>query len=116
MSLGLSQEEYWEMTPYQLELVQEAENRRWEKDKRVEIFTINSIVKMMSKNAKGLTWKNFLGIFVKTYRSVTEFESVKAYFDYLEEEGVEGIGEYRANCSRDNSNYSGTKKSTTRRK
>ena len=67
MSLGLSQEEYWEMTPYQLELVQEAENRKWEKDKRVEIFTINSIIKMMSKNAKGLTWKNFLGIFVKTY-------------------------------------------------
>ena len=30
MSLGLSQEEYWEMTPYQLELVQEAENRKWE--------------------------------------------------------------------------------------
>ena len=47
MSLGLSQEEYWEMTPYQLGLVQEAENRKWEKDKRVEIFTINSIVKMM---------------------------------------------------------------------
>ena len=48
MSLGITQEEYWNMTPYQLELVQEADNRRWEREKRVEIFTINSIIKMIS--------------------------------------------------------------------
>ena len=59
MSLGITQEEYWNMTPYQLELVQEADNRRWEREKRVEIFTINSIIKMMSKNYKVCLGKTF---------------------------------------------------------
>ena len=108
MSIGLTQEQYWEMTPYQVELVQEAENRRWEREKRVEIFTINSIIKMMSKKSKSLTWKNFLGIFIKQYKPVTAFATIKEYFDYLEKEGVEGIGEYRANSCRDNSDNSGT--------
>ena len=104
MSIGLTQEQYWEMTPYQVELVQEAENRKWEREKRVEIFTINSIIEMMSKNYKSLSWKNFLGIFVKKYKPITSFKSVKDYFDYLKQEGVEGIGEYRADSSGDNSN------------
>ena len=44
LSIGLTQEQYWEMTQYEIELIQEAQNRKWEKEKRVEIFTINTIM------------------------------------------------------------------------
>ena len=40
------------MTQYEIELIQEAQNRKWEKEKRVEIFTINTLMRMFSKNAK----------------------------------------------------------------
>jgi len=96
------------MTPYEIELIQEAQNRRWEKEKRVEIFTINTIMRMFSKNAKTISWTNILGIFKKKLRQVTEFENVEEYFEYLKKEGVKGIDEYRANCSRDNSDNDGT--------
>ena len=92
------------MTPYEIELIQEAQNRKWEKEKRVEIFTINTIMRMLSKNAKAISWINLLGIFKKKLKQVTEFENVEQYFEYLKKEGVKGIDEYRSNCSRDNSN------------
>lgn len=92
------------MTPYEMELIQEAQNRKWEKEKRVEIFTINTIMRMLSKNAKAISWINLLGIFKKKLKQVTEFENVEQYFEYLKKEGVKGIDEYRANCGRDNSN------------
>ena len=92
------------MTPYEIELIQEAQNRKWEKEKRVEIFTINTIMRMLSKNAKAISWINLLGIFKKKLKQVTEFENVEEYFEYLKKEGVKGIDEYRSNCSRDNSN------------
>ena len=92
------------MTPYEMELIQEAQNRKWEKEKRVEIFTINTIMRMLSKNAKAISWINLLGIFKKKLKQVTEFENVEQYFEYLKKEGVKGIDEYRSNCSRDNSN------------
>ena len=91
------------MTPYEIELIQEAQNRKWEKEKRVEIFTINTIMRMLSKNAKAISWINLLGIFKKKLKQVTEFENVEQYFEYLKKEGVKGIDEYRANCGRDNS-------------
>ena len=61
-------------------------------------------MRMFSKNAKAISWINLLGIFKKKLKQVTEFENVEEYFDYLKKEGVKGIDEYRANCSRDNSN------------
>ena len=103
MSLGLTQEQYWEMTQYEIELVQEANNRKWEREKRVELFTINTIMRMFAKNAKAISWTNMLGIFKKKLKQPFEFENVEAYFEYLKQEGVRNIDEYRANCSRDNS-------------
>ena len=81
---------------------------KWEKEKRVEIFTINTLMRMFSKNAKAISWINLLGIFKKKLKQVTEFENVEEYFEYLKKEGVKGIDEYRANCSRDNSNNNRT--------
>ena len=52
LSIGLTQEQYWEMTQYEIELIQEAQNRKWEKEKRVEIFTINTLMRMFSKMLK----------------------------------------------------------------
>ena len=50
----MTQEQYWEMTQYEIELIQEAQNRKWEKEKRVEIFTINTLMRMFSKKAKAI--------------------------------------------------------------
>ena len=61
-------------------------------------------MRMLSKNAKAISWINLLGIFKKKLKQVTEFENVEQYFEYLKKEGVKGIDEYRANCGRDNSN------------
>ena len=65
-------------------------------------------MRMLSKNAKAISWINLLGIFKKKLKQVTEFENVEQYFEYLKKEGVKGIDEYRSNCSRNNSNDDGT--------
>ena len=78
------------MTPAQLELIQEAENLRWEREKRVEIFTINSIIKMLGgKKAKDIKSHEFLGIKYKEYLDRGNFATRKEWIDYLKEEGLE---------------------------
>ena len=71
------------MTQYEIELIQEAQNRKWEKEKRVEIFTINTLMRMFSKNAKAISWINILGIFKKKLKQVTEFEPVECLDECL---------------------------------
>ena len=105
------------MTQYEIELIQEAQNRKWEKEKRVEIFTINTLMRMFSKNAKAISWINLLGIFKKKLKQVTEFENVEEYFEYLKKEGVKGIvtGKHPQDrkSTRLNSSHSGESRMTS---
>ena len=87
MSVGITEEEFWQMTPFQLETHLAAREEKFRYEKSLELLTLNTIRNIMSKNEQ-ITMDMIQGRKIKVYRDFDSFKTADDYEAYLRKEGV----------------------------
>ena len=87
LSLGFTEEEFWNMTPFQLETHLLAREEKFRYDKSLELLTLNTIRNLMSKNIQ-VTMDDLQRRKIKRYRDFDSFKTADDYEAYLRREGV----------------------------
>ena len=85
MSAGVTEKEFWNMTPFQLETYLLVREEKFRYEKSLELLTLNTIRNIMSKN-ETISMDDLQGRIIKTYRKRLPDESRSDYIKYLKQE------------------------------
>ena len=86
MSAGITEEQFWDMTPFQLKTHLAAREERFRYEKSLDLLTLNTIRNIMSKNEQ-ISMDMLQGRLIKQYRKRLPNESRNDYIAYLRKEG-----------------------------
>ena len=85
MAAGVTEKEFWNMTPFQLETYLLVREEKFRYEKSLELLTLNTIRNIMSKN-ETISMDDLQGRYIKTYRKRLPDESRSDYIKYLKQE------------------------------
>ena len=87
-SIGVKQEEFWTLTPFQFDIKTQADERRYIKNNSILLMIVNTVRSALGRKNKHITFEDVLGIEVKHIKQPEEFNSDEEYIEYCKEEGL----------------------------
>ena len=87
-SIGVKQEEFWTLTPFQFDIKAQADERRYIKNNSILLMIVNTVRSALGGKNKHITFEDILGIEVKHIKQPEEFNSDEEYIEYCKEEGL----------------------------